>query len=319
VRRKLLAVVLATVLCAACGAKEETGSSAEPCVDRSKPVESGLDRPEHANWGPTWSPDGRQLAFSSTRSGDWGVYVIRPDTCEVRRVAHGINPAWSPDGKRLAIEREESGAGSPSRIFLVAVDGGGLRKITTGDAQHPSNDSFPDWSSAGIVFVRSIEANREIEGASEYQVVFVRPDGKELRILAREKTVLSSPKWSPDERQIALTCDDGLAVCVMRAGGSKTQVSIRAERDAQEIDWSPDGQTIVFSGNGGNGGLRLFRAPAGRGKPEELSPATENGDGPSWSPDGRWIAFDRANELGSDLYLIRPDGTGLRRLTEPSQ
>jgi TolB protein len=317
VRRKLLAVVLATVLCAACGAKEETGGSAEPCVDRSKPVESGLDKPEHLNWAPAWSPDGKKLAFSSTRTGDDGIYVIAPATCEVHQVTEGIRPAWSPDGKRLAIEREASDAG-PSRISVVGAEGRGLSQITTGDAQHPSNDGSPDWSSTGIVFVRDVEANREIEGPTEYQVVLVRPDGTDLRVLAREKTVLGSPEWSPDGRRIALTCEDGLAVCVMRADGSMNRLVIRAERDVQEIAWSPDGKVIVFSGNGGEGGLRLFRAPARGGKPEELSPDAENGNAPSWSPDGRWIAFERGTELGSDLYLIRPDGTGLRRLTEPS-
>jgi Tol biopolymer transport system component len=318
VKRTLVVFAAAAVLCGACGAKEESGGSPQLCVDRSKPVESGLDKPEHLNWAPAWSPDGKQLAFSSTRSGDYGVHVIRLDTCKVRHVTSGINPAWSPDGKRLAIEREESGAGSPSRIFLVGVDGQGLRQITTGDAQHPSSDSFPDWSSAGIVFARDIEISSEVEGLTEFEVLSVRPDGNEVRVLARGKAVLSSPKWSPDEQQVAFTCEDGLAVCVMRADGTNKTVAIRAERDAQASAWSPDGQTIVFSGNGGNGGLRLFLAPTRGGKPNDLSPAAENGDGPSWSPDGRWIAFDRATELGSDLYLIRPDGTGLRRLTEPS-
>jgi Tol biopolymer transport system component len=313
VKRRLLAAALLTILCAGCGAEAPGGAAPEPCVERTEAV------PIH-NWAPAWSPDGTKLAFTSggRPQGD-GTYLIDLETCAVDYVGEAIHAAWSPDGKRFAFEDEVRGGDADYRIFVAGVDGSGRRQITDGDPRQPSFDEAPDWSTTGrIVFVRNIHADEEVGSATESQVVSVRPDGTDVQVLARDE-ILTSPVWSPDGRQIAWACETGIALCVMSADGSNKRQAARALLGVhvQEVAWSPDGETIVFSGTRGEGSVTLFRVPARGGEPTILSPDADKGSDPAWSPDGHWIAFNKDTALGSDLYLIRPDGTGLRRLTEP--
>jgi Tol biopolymer transport system component len=64
-------------------------------------------------------------------------------------------------------------------------------------------------------------------------------------------------------------------------------------------------------------GLGAWLLPLKTGRPSHLLPSADNAVDVDWSPDGRWIAVAiNAGNDTSDLYLVRPDGTGLRRLTE---
>ena len=96
----------------------------------------------------------------------------------------------------------------------------------------------------------------------------------------------------------------------MRADGTG-QRRLAAGRDP---DWSPDGRFVAFSRgldlwvmrSDGTGAVQVTRGPGMSAEPE-------------WSPDGRWIVFwnDRASGEATkgDLYIVRPDGTELRRVT----
>src|SRR6266705_2334587 len=65
-----------------------------------------LTNADGADLAPAWSPDGRRIAFQSTRDGNWEIYVMNADGSEVHRLTHGEaedgEPSWSADGKRIA-------------------------------------------------------------------------------------------------------------------------------------------------------------------------------------------------------------------------
>ena len=73
--------------------------------------------------------------------------------------------------------------------------------------------------------------------------------------------------------------------------------------------WSPDGRQIAF-GRYANG-LQIFVAPVTGGKARAITKAESSG--PVWSPDGKWIAY-----AGTGLHVVRPDGSGDRRLAPGS-
>ena len=95
----------------------------------------------------SWSPDGSQLAFTRTRCPPnsectSSIYVMTVRGGPPRLLLrNGGDPDWSPDGGRLAFVRTVAGN---SDIYVVGIDGRGLRRVT----YNPGADLAPDWRPA---------------------------------------------------------------------------------------------------------------------------------------------------------------------------
>jgi TolB protein len=69
-------------------------------------VTKGLTADTHSSEGPVWSPDGRYLAFVSSRAGDTELYLMRADGTGQTRVTQSKGPDWLP---RWLLPRPEAG------------------------------------------------------------------------------------------------------------------------------------------------------------------------------------------------------------------
>jgi TolB protein len=71
---------------------------------------------------PAWSPDGKRLAFTSNRDGNYEIYLVNADGSGLRRLTHNPErddyPAWHPDGRHLAVVSERAGRFD---LYLVEV------------------------------------------------------------------------------------------------------------------------------------------------------------------------------------------------------
>jgi TolB protein len=107
---------------------------------------------------PRWSPDGRMIVFMQTVPPyiTWDLHVLRVRTGKVTDLTsdphNEFDPAWSPDGKRIVFASDAASHAGFRSLYVIAADGSGLRRLTTGAA----DDSMPSWSSDGrtIIFIR---------------------------------------------------------------------------------------------------------------------------------------------------------------------
>jgi TolB protein len=93
-----------------------------------------------------FSPDGRRIAFGSSRDGDFEIYVMQADGADPRRLTASLGldmrPAWSPDGRQLAFTSMRDGN---YEIYAMNSDGSNLRRLTN----HPERDDFAQWHPDG--------------------------------------------------------------------------------------------------------------------------------------------------------------------------
>jgi len=99
--------------------------------------------------GPAWSPDGGKLAFSSSRTGQFELYVMNPDGSGVTPVGGGIageEPAWSPDGLWIAFARQGDWQCGGICVYVVKADGTNLALLVFdgyGPAWNPKATDSP--------------------------------------------------------------------------------------------------------------------------------------------------------------------------------
>lgn len=196
---------------------------------------------------PTWSRDGRWIAFTRgrvvrTRSFEAIVadlYVIRPDGSDARLITRNASgPSWSPDGTQIVFTRDVClkltcpEADNPSELFVVEVESGDVRRLTS----NRHYDGGPSWSPDGdwIAF------------ESERGLSLMRPDGSDERRLTR-KWFHSGPSWSPDRKLIAFA--DYVDVYVIDVSGGRPQRLTENPGPDFHPVWSPDGTKIAYLSN----------------------------------------------------------------------
>jgi Tol biopolymer transport system component len=184
-------------------------SSFLPNLVSLQPV--GIPNP---NANPAWSPDGRKIAFTSSRVGNEDIYVVDVDGGGLVNLTRSRGtdrrPVWSPDGRQIAYRGDRDGNGE---VYVMNADGSAQRRLT----RNPAPDNGAVWSPDGrrILFQRALG-----------DIWVMNRDGSAQRNLTPEVRPArfsedSSPAWSPDGRLIAFVTrrDGNPKVYVMTANG----------------------------------------------------------------------------------------------------
>lgn len=193
--------------------------------------------------GGAWSPDGRRIAceiFGVDDPTKNGIYTVRvTDGGGLTRITSNPGGAdmagdFSPDGKRLVFVRARNER--PVGIFVVNIDGSGLRPLTPKRMILDASGFSGSWSPTGndILFV----AHQGVGGPK--RIWIVNADGgapRELPIAAQCRFGCYSPSWSPDGTQIVFVRHDGSVESIHLVnpdGSGLVQVS---ESEGDNPDW----------------------------------------------------------------------------------
>jgi TolB protein len=204
---------------------------------------SGLTRLTNAPcWEdhPSWSPDGRRVAYAQWRTSNPAtgtIWVMNADGSGKTRLTKGLWPEWSPDGKQIAFV-------SDGRIYVMNADGSGMKAVGDEfgitDAGNTSFGGGLAWSPDGrILTLRSGDVvAMATDGSGKAEVT----DGADLGTIA----------LSPDGTRIVLADSDSRLQIAPVHGGATPVLLTRAltflfAEPYPATSWSPDGTAMVMT------------------------------------------------------------------------
>ena len=245
---------------------------------------------------PTFSPDGKELAFAWQSEKDEGtrIYVKLVGAGAPLRLTVGPgdddSPTWSPDGRYVAFVRR---SGDVSSYFIVPSLGGAERKIADRYAdQNPMPwEKRVDWSPDGkglLVTDRSAGKDPHVS-----ILLISVENGQRHVLLTPPGPYLASAVASPDGKYVAFVQGAGFLaqeLYVMRIGTSDASPLTSDKALIQGLAWTPDSKSIVFSSS--RAGLQsLWRIPIAGGVPTTVVAAGDDASSPTIPREGAQLAF----------------------------
>jgi Tol biopolymer transport system component len=266
-----IAIVLATLAAATFGWKSVQSRLQMPEEERGAMRVVRLSTLSGWSASPTFSPDGRQVAYGRDDGLKSHLYVQVVGSSEPRLLTpaaqNDAGPSWSPDGKKIAFFRETSDG---SRIYLISPVSGSDSKLSDFAAGWPIS-----WSRDAkyLAVPRVVPASPVPEDSG----IWLLPlDGENPRAITHPTppTFDTAPAFSPDGYRLAYaSCHVvGCHLYVVALGAdlmpsaSPTQLTRATVNGIYGVAWTRDGQSVVFNGSDG-ATHHLLRAPADGSRP----------------------------------------------------
>jgi len=251
----------------------------------------------------SFSPDGKRIAFSSSRTGTVELWLCDSDGSNPMQLtslaaAATGTPRWSPDGKHIAFDSVSDGH---AKILLISAEGGAPRTLAEG----PFENEVPSWSRDGkwVYFSSNRGGFWEIWKASPEGGPSVQVTKQGSRASGGADAFMDSHD-SVDGKFLFYRRDDGL--WRMPAEGGE---SIRVLANVSFARWRVFGNGICFLDDTASPAqLKLLDLGSGRitsFRTVDLGPGAPT-SGPSFdvSPDGRWVIYDHVDAVSSDIMLM---------------
>jgi len=260
-----------------------------PLGDAAAARASPLLTSTHSDMNPSYSPDGRFIAFHSTRSGASEIWVVNRDGTNPRRLTSTnarttATPRWSPDGGWIVYESTEPGQ---SEVYTIRSNGGPAQRLTFDAA----TDAIPNWSRDGRTIYFCSNRTRRFEiwkmpalGGAATQVTrgggFAAVESLDSKFLYYSQTRNHGPIWR------------------MPVGGGEPEM---VAPEFNGLFFAVTGDGVYFQVK-----RSIMKWEAATGKTREIHSSQERlGIGLAASPDGKELLFTQYFEPEEmDLYLI---------------
>lgn len=266
---------------------------------------------------PSFSYDGKQIAFVSYRDQNTEVYVMNADGSNIRRItnhpAFDNYPVFSPDGTAIAFQSNREN--ERTEIYLQNLNNDSPpRKISSFAAETGMGPK--SWSDDGTEMFLWTEKN------GKAQISRVKVDPYPATIVLSEGGGLRMPRLSPDGRLMLYQehqQDGSIAVRFVDLGTKETRTIYKSSPGTPpdyvlSPAWSRDGGKVVFSDNAG-GNSDIFVIDADGSNLRKLTDDPLPDRNPVFSAKDGEIIFDRHYYGIARLFRMNVDGTDQRLLT----
>ncbi|MFL6255889.1 MAG: prolyl oligopeptidase family serine peptidase [Pyrinomonadaceae bacterium] len=264
-------------------------------TDGSRPPRQFTTSPQSSS-SPRWSPDGRSLAFLSSRPAPDGA-ASSPQASPTPTPSPSPTPISTlmPQGLPSALQTAAPDATPRAQVWLLSLDGGEARRLT--NLKNGVN-SF-DWSPDGTRLVLTSRT-----GPSD-----VKAPSSDVRHYKHPSYKFNDTGWFDDKRSHVWVAD--------ARSGSAAQITFGEDWNDTDPQWSPDGSRIAFvSDRTGKAfdesrNTDVFVIDSAGSPIRKISDHEEADNSPRWSPDGQTIAFlGRIHENDHPKIYVAPSGGG---------
>jgi Tol biopolymer transport system component len=240
---------------------------------------------EYYNFLPSWSPDGKKIAYTSQADGN--IYLIDLDKKNkinlTNSSTYDLCPDFSPGGSKI-IYMSSTNSNNEFNIFLINTDGSNPVQLTDDNFIN----AYPRWSPDGkeIAFISNKNGS--------YDLFIMNADGSNVRYLVSltargdlEIIEALSISWSPDGSKIVFSSDyqGNFDIFTINKDGSNLRNITNTDNNEEALaDWSPDGIYITFISIDENGREQIYIMNKDGSGREKVTNYQFNSGNPAWSP-----------------------------------
>jgi Tol biopolymer transport system component/DNA-binding winged helix-turn-helix (wHTH) protein len=266
------------------------------------------------NFGTAWSPDGKDIVFSSGYAANAGLWrAAAVAGAKPRRLAFASEgasaPAVSRQGNRLAYVLTKTDA----NIWRIDLRSRGQNPgIPARLIVSTRGEESPAYSPGGkrIAFIS--------DRSGAYEIWVCASDGSNpVQLTAFGGELVSAPKWSPDGQNIAFAAAPGgnQDLYVISAnGGPPRRMTTHPAGDGWPY-WSRDGQSLYFKSNR-TGSSEIWKMPAAGGAAVQIT--RHGGEAPQESPDGKFVYYEKGWPARCSVWRVAAAGGEEAKVLEPT-